>query len=193
MGVVTGSIRSESSLVNGKDVTPKGFIVSKSGVGGVGLGNNVSSIVQLVQEGSILEEYCWDIFSETVLQAFRRYADYYNPTAHELLANVALANEQCSEVASTNVEKLNDVDFVSTNGSTSHESWMKLADIFTERLTSIAEGSEVDVNIEGFVQSVKQFIQEGKGSCSEFCWDVVEEFTLSNIGNGGSEMNEAVC
>ena len=113
---------------------------------------------------------------ETILRILRRYAHYYNPTARELLANVSNTLGNYGEAATLYCEVLNDVDFLSVEGTTRHELWMNLANICTEYPEEV---SEAGVDFEGIVRSVlkppsSSSSTGGKGGSSGFGWDILD-------------------
>mmetsp|Transcript_24926 Transcript_24926/g.37266 ORF Transcript_24926/g.37266 Transcript_24926/m.37266 type:complete len:1145 (+) Transcript_24926:191-3625(+) len=122
---------------------------------------------------------------ETVIRVLRRYAHYYNPTARELLANTANSLGKYGEAATLYCEILNDVDFLSVEGTTRHELWMKLANVCTEHPEDI---SDAGVNFEGIVRAVLKPSDSSNGGSSGFGWDVFEERKGST--NGDDENNE---
>ncbi len=129
---------------------------------------------------------------ETILRVLRRYAHYYNPTARELLANTAEKLDQYGEAALLYCEILNDVDFLSVQGMTRHELWMKLANVCTEHPEEV---SEAGIDFEGIVRAVLKPQVENAGnksnsSSSGFGWDVFDNQATSNSGKNDEEENQ---
>ncbi len=122
---------------------------------------------------------------ETVIRVLRRYAHYYNPTARELLANTANSLGKYGEAASLYCEILNDADFLSVEGTTRHELWMKLANVCTEHPEEI---SDAGVNFEGIVRAVLKPSDSSNGGSSGFGWDVFEK--RKNANDVDDENNE---
>jgi pre-mRNA-splicing factor SYF1 len=138
-----------------QEVPPKELIVQKSGAT-----NNIGPLVQSCKQGTLqTENYHVQIPHEVILRVLRRYAHYYNPAARELLANIALKCERYGEAAALYCEILNDNDFLSVEGTTRHELWIKFTDICTEHPE---ESFIAGVDFEGIVRSVLKPLEETK-------------------------------
>ena len=124
--------------------------------------------------------------SETILRVLRRYAHYYNPTARELLASKALKLGHYGEAATLYCEILNDVDFLSVQGTTRHELWMTLANICTEHPEEI---NDAGIDFESIIRAVlKPHMSSGGNSSSGFGWDIVD--TKKSSENEGEKEDE---
>ena len=111
-----------------------------------------------------------NIPSETILRILRRYAYYYNPTARELLAKTAVQLGHYGEGASLYCDILNDVDFLSVEGTTRHELWMELANVCTEHPEEVREAG---VDFDGIVRAVLKPPTNQRGY-SGFGWDIFD-------------------
>jgi len=163
-------------------VPPKGLILQKGASGGKAMGN-LGPIVRSYKSGTLSKlsvEYPVEIPQETALRVLRRYARYYNPSARELLAVTALKYQRYGEAASLFCEILNDADFLSVEGTTRHELWMKLADICTEHPGKVIEEGGNGVNFEVIVRAVLK-PPEKKGS--GFGWETFDD--TKNTDEGG--------
>ncbi|GFH48712.1 hypothetical protein CTEN210_05188 [Chaetoceros tenuissimus] len=127
-----------------KKAPPKGLFIST--------GKEMGPIMLSIQNGTMEDPDCpWEIPGETVLRVLRRYAHYYNPTAREMLADVAATFERYGEAASLYCEILNDVDFLSASGTTRHELWIRFTDICTEHPE---DTREIGIDFETIVRGV---------------------------------------
>lgn len=147
-----------------KRVPPKGLFI-----GGM---KDIGPITLSLQNGTLDDErYPWNIPHETVLRVLRRYAHYYNPTAREMLADVALEFGRYGEAALLYCEILNDAEFLSANGTTRHELWIKFTDVCTEHPEDTRESG---VDFEGIVRGVLNPNEEGGGKIAKG-WKVFDD------------------
>jgi len=127
-----------------------------------------------------------NIPSETVLRVLRRYALCFEPSARELLSNAALKRQRYGEAASTLVDMLNDPTFVSINGTTRHDLWMKLATICTQHPEEIQEaGVDFDAMVRAALDPLH--ITNGTGNGGTLGWDI---FDLTGMEDDGKEDGE---
>lgn len=127
-----------------KAIPPKGLFP--------GVAKDAGPVTLSLQNGTLENEgFPWNIPHETALRVLRRYAHYYNPAARELLADVALEFGRYGEAAVVYCEILNDGDFLSANGTTRHELWVKFTDVCTEHPE---ETRESGIDFEGIVRGV---------------------------------------
>lgn len=159
-----------------KRVPPKGLF---TGGGGGGSAKDIGPVTLSMQNGTLEDErYPWNIPHETALRVLRRYAHYYNPTARELLADVALEFGRYGEAAVLYCEILNDLDFLSAHGTTRHELWIKFTDVCTEHPEDTRESG---IDFEGIVRGVLN-PQGGEG------WKVFDDTTRKeDEGDGVDE------
>jgi pre-mRNA-splicing factor SYF1 len=151
-----------------QEVPPKELMIQKSGTS-----NNIGPLVQSCKQGTLQTvNYPIKIPDEVILRVLRRYTHYYNPAARELLANIALKCERFGEAAALYCEILNDNDFLSVEGTTRHELWMKFTDVCTEHPE---ESSDAGVDFENIIRGVLKPLEETK----ELAWQVFD-YTKTN-------------
>jgi pre-mRNA-splicing factor SYF1 len=163
-------------------IPPKGLFT-----GGI---KDVGPVTLSLQNGTLEDErYPWNIPHETALRVLRRYAHYYNPTARELLADVALEFGRYGEAAVLYCEILNDMDFLSANGTTRHELWIKFTDVCTEHPEDTRESG---VDFEGIVRGVLNPQREGDGEGGTIGrgWKVFDDTKKDDEEEGGVDEAE---
>lgn len=157
-----------------KKVPSKGLFVEN--------GKETGPVMISIQNGTMEQHDCpWDIPHETVLRVLRRYAHYYNPAAREMLANAALEYGRCGEASALYCEILNDGDFLSANGTTRHELWIRFTDVCTEHPEDTRNSG---VDFEGIVRSVLKPEENGANG-----WRVFDETRSGNEESGKDEMD----
>jgi len=166
---------------NKNNITTKGLMIDK----GKGLG----PLVTAVKNGSLSQStngYAWStpnsefIPPETILRVLRRYAHYYNPAARELLSTVALKFKRYGEAAQLLQELLNDVGFLSVEGTSRHELWMRFTNVCTEYPE---ESRKAGIEFEGIIRAVLKPEKESKHG-----WKIFElDANNSEDGDGGGE------
>jgi len=167
---------------------PKGFLMNRQNQ------KDLGPVVRDCKNGLLAtERYPYSIPPETVLRVLRRYAHYYNPTSRELLANTAYDLGRYGEAAAIYCEILNDVDFLSIEGTSRHELWIKLADICTEHPEDISESG---VDFEGIVRVVLKPTSSSSGNSvqgggsSGFGWEIFDEEKNNADTNADNEEKE---
>ena len=168
------------------------FVLGKVPPGGLLAGRDprnpksVGPIVKSFQDGIVGQadnSYRMVVPDETVLRVLRRFAHYYNPAARELLVDTCLKYGRYGEAAAVLVEVLNDIGFMSVQGTTRHELWMKLAKICTEHPSMTKESG---VNFEGIVRAILNppdslAYQNIMGQVNEYnAWKVFDEISTAS-------------
>jgi pre-mRNA-splicing factor SYF1 len=126
----------------------------------------------------------WNVPHESALRVLRRFAHYYNPTARELLADVALEFGRYGEAAVLYCEILNDMDFLSASGTTRHDLWIKFTDVCTEHPE---ETRQSGVDFEGIVRGVLK-VDQGEGKEGVYGqWKVFDDTDKDGDGETGAE------